>query len=328
LDWVRAQRPQQDTTSAPDVFYEQVPAAADLPADPPAAPSRLWDEPPDPYLCPYCAAQTQEADRQCPACGGDLWLRVRRREAHSLWLWNLMVVRVSMAILSALMPVIALTVVAFIVAEKYDPMLLIPTYLGLESDLAPELARRALTILPRGYLVPFFVLSLYSFVLLVGMYLRWKPAFYFLLGGVAIRFAIAIAAMVLGAYYGLLCGGFGVIVSVGAFVILMSIEDDFSWDTSRVRFVLDRKSTGGVARLTRARAFSERGMWALAALYIRAAVVKMPGQVAGYTRLAQAYIQLDRRDLAREALQEASRIDPNDPGIAELVALVDGSPIA
>jgi Tfp pilus assembly protein PilF len=132
--------------------------------------------------------------------------------------------------------------------------------------------------------------------------------------------------MVLGSYYGLLCGGFGVLVSIGAFVIVLSVEDDFSWDMERVRFVLDRKSTGGVSRLTRARAFSERGMWALAVLYLRAAVVKMPGQAAGYTRLAHAYVRLNRPDLAQEALQDARRIDPNDPGIAELVARLGGSP--
>jgi tetratricopeptide (TPR) repeat protein len=326
LDWVRAQRQEQESIGALATPAEQAPAAPVRPAGPLPGPRRLWDDPPDPYLCPYCAAQTREADRQCSACGGELWLRVRRRDAHSLWLWNLMVVRVSMAILFALMPVVALTVVAFVVTGEYDPMLLAPTYLGRESDLAPELARRALTILPRAYLLPFFALSLYSVALLVGMYLRWKPVFYVLLGGVAIRFAVSVVAMVLGAYYGLLCGGFGVLASVGAFVVLMSIEDDFTWDTERVRFVLDRKSTGGVSRLTRARTFSERGMWALAVLYLRAAVVKMPGQVVGHTRLAHAYMQLDRPDLAREALQDARRIDPNDPGIAELVALLDGAP--
>jgi tetratricopeptide (TPR) repeat protein len=325
LDWVRAQRQKQESPSVPAVSMEQAPVAPVSPAGPPAVPRRLWDEPPDPYLCPFCAAQTREDDRQCPACGNDLWLRVRRREAHSLWLWNLMVVRISMAILFALMPVIALTVVAFIVADEYDPLLLAPTYLGQESDLAPELASRALSILPRAYLLPFFALSLYSIALLVGMYLRWKPVFYALLGGVAVRFAAFVTAMVLGSYYGLVCGGFGVVLSIGAFVILLSVEDDFSWDTERVRFVLDRKSTGGVSRLNRARTFSERGMWALAALYLRAAVVKMPGQVAGHARLSRAYLQLGRPDLARESLQDARQIDPNDPVVAELLAMADGA---
>jgi tetratricopeptide (TPR) repeat protein len=330
LDWVRAQRQKQASWSPVEgestVALEQAPAVPQVPSNPPAAPRRLWDDPPDPYLCPYCAAQTREEDHQCPACENELWLRVRRRDAHSLWLWNLMVVRISMVILFALMPVIALTVVAFIVADEYDPLLLAPTYLGQESDLAPELASRALGILPRAYLLPFLALSLYSIALLVGMYLRWKPVFYILLGGVAVRFAVAVTAMVLGSYYGLVCGGFGIVLSIGAFVILLSVEDDFSWDTERVRFVLDRKSTGGVSRLTTARVFSERGMWALAALYLRAAVAKMPGQVAGHARLARAYLKLGRPDLARESLQDARQIDPNDPVVAELVAMIDGAP--
>ena len=77
-----------------------------------------------------------------------------------------------------------------------------------------------------------------------------------------------------------------------------------------------------LARLEQARVASERGMWALAALNLRAAVVKMPGQASGYARLAHVYLRLGRSDLAQDALQQAKQIDPSDPRVAELLALL------
>ena len=319
LDWVREQRqgrrPDRLQTSTSSV--EQAPAMGSTPNREP-----LWEEPPDALLCPYCARRTEPDDRRCPHCGGELWIKVRRREAHSLWLWNLMVVRFSVAVFSAVMPLVALTAVAYILAEQFDPMLLLPAYLGLGGSVDPALHRAALEMLPRIYLLPFLVLSLYSFVLLVGMYLRWKPIFFLLLGGVAVRFALAVTAAVLGQIYGILCGGFGVLVSIAWFFILMHVQDDFFWDTSRVFFQLDRKAQGGAARLERARALADRGMWALAALYTRAAVAKMPGMVAGYVRLAHAYLRLGRPDLSGEVLAQAKLVDPRDPRVQELVVLL------
>jgi len=58
-------------------------------------------------------------------------------------------------------------------------------------------------------------------------------------------------------------------------------------------------------------------------LYLRAAAAKMPGQAAVYARLAHAYTHLGRHDLARQALLRAQEIDPRDPRVTELVALIE-----
>jgi tetratricopeptide (TPR) repeat protein len=233
-----------------------------------------------------------------------------------------MVVRFAVAVFSALAPIVALTVVAYRTVGEFDPLRFVPVYLGTPSRVAPGLAREALEMVPRTYLVPFVVLSVYSLVLLAGMYLRWKPIFYLMLTGVAVRFALAVVAAVLGQYYGLLCGGLGATISVASFLVVMSVQDDFAWDLQRVHFQIDRRAQGGAARLERARACAERGMWALAALYLRGAVAKMPGQIGPYTRLAHAYLRLKRPDLARTALEEATRIDPHDPRVQDLAGLV------
>jgi tetratricopeptide (TPR) repeat protein len=233
-----------------------------------------------------------------------------------------MVVRFSLAIFYVLMPVVALAVVSYILVGEFDPLLLLPQYLRLRSEVSPGVARAAFGMLPRAYLLPLAVLSLYSFALLAGMYLRWRPVFYLLLGGVAVRFALAVTATVLGHYYGLICGGFGIGITIASFFIVISVQDDFFWDSQRVYLQLDRRSTGGAARMEHARALADKGMWALAVLYLRAAIAKMPGHAAGYVRLAHAYLRLGRSDLAQDALSEAMELDPSDPSAVQFAELL------
>jgi cytochrome c-type biogenesis protein CcmH/NrfG len=66
-------------------------------------------------------------------------------------------------------------------------------------------------------------------------------------------------------------------------------------------------------------------MWALAILYLRAAVAKMPEQIAPHLELAMAYVHLGRHDMARRALQEARRWHPDHPRLAELAALLNSA---
>ena len=313
LDWVRAQM-------APPA--QKVPRVAHEPRAP-VPPEPLWEEPPNPFRCPYCAALTEERDRRCPSCEHDLWLRVRRREEHSLWLWNLMVVRASMTVFYAVLPLVALTAVSFRLTETFEPLMLVPVYLGLRSGVPADLAQAALEMLPRRYLLLPVFLVIYSALQLVGMYLRWHPVFYVMLAGIAVRFAGAVVAAVLGSYYGLVCGGFGVVIGLVAFMMVIRAQDDFAWDNERLTLQLDRKSTGGAARLERARTFAHQEMWALCVLYLRAAAAKMPGQAAVHARLAHAYTRLGRHDLARQALLRAQEIDPRDPRVTELVALLE-----
>jgi tetratricopeptide (TPR) repeat protein len=277
----------------------------------------LWEEPPHPLHCPYCAAMTEEADRRCATCGGQLWVRTRRRAAHSLWLWNLISVRLSTCAASFLLPVIVLAWLAHRFAGSYDPLLLLPAYLGMRHS-GVELAQAAFEVVPRAYLAPFMLLSAYSLALLIAMYLRWWPAYYLMVGGAGARLVLSVALMLIGHRYGLYCGGVGTLVSAISLPILMAVADDFAWDTARVHFGLDNRAKGGEARLERARVFAEQGMWALSALYLRAAAVQLPGHSAVYTRLARAYLQLRRPDQALRALEDAVRADPGDPTTVEL----------
>lgn len=373
LEWVRGQEPvsgppQADTNREPparvDPQMPLLPARPPAPeAEPPPLPARssslvserlppqpasarpksgpLWDDPPDVLLCPYCAALTQESDRQCPACKGSLWIKAWRRETHSLWLWNLMVLRAATAVFYAVSPLLALAIVAYLIWGEFEPFMLLPAYLGLAHDLDPALVQRALTMLPPVYAVPSILLAVYSALLLVGMYLRWRPVFFLLLAGALVRLGAAVLVAVLGkgyytllpigsprlpvledGYYVLLCGGTGIAAAIGSMLLLMLVYDDFCRDTMRVYFVLDQQHSGGVGRLEYARILGEQGMWALAVLYLRAGAARLSSQAAPFLRLAHAYIRLGRTDLARETLEEARRLDPGSPIVAELDALL------
>jgi len=278
----------------------------------------LWEEPPHPLRCPYCAAMSEEADRRCRTCGGQLWVRTRRRAAHSLWLWNLISVRLAVCVGSFLLPVVVLAWLANRLAGSYDPLLLLPAYVGLRQS-SVQLAEAALEIVPRGYLAPFLLLSAYSLVLLIAMYLRWRPAYYLMVAGAGARLVLSVALVLLGHSSALYCGGAGVLISAVSVPILIAVADDFAWGTARMYFGLDKRAKGGAARLERAQALAEQGMWALSALYLRAAAVQLPDHGAVYTRLARAYLQLGHPNRALRVLEEAMRADPDDPTLAALV---------
>jgi hypothetical protein len=239
-----------------------------------------------------------------------------------------MVVQASSAILFFLLPVVTLTVVAYLVMGDTDPLPLIPLYLGLPNDLSLSVADAALGIVPRFLLLPFVVLSPYSLAMLVGTYARWKPVFYLLLAGGAVRFAAAVAAFIFGGYYGRICGGAGVLLALASFYVIFQLEDDFFSDLERIHFQVGGKSKTGVSLLLRGRNYAKQKMWALAALHLRQAAADMVDRTEAHWHLAMAYMHLERHDLADQVLLEAERIRPNDPQIQELRELLASHQVA
>ena len=295
---------------------ERSAAPAQAPVAAPVPP--LWSEPPDPLLCPYCAALTEEKARRCASCGGELWLCSRRRETHSVWLLNLIAMRFVVGVVGAIAPIVVLALLAQRLTGDLDPFLLLRLYVGLPHSVAPRVARAALQMVPRAYLTASLALSAYSFALAGGMVARWKPVYWLVDSGTVVRFGLSIAGLVAGQRYGLICGGAGVLVSIAAALLVLAVEDDFGWDRQRVYMQLDRRSREGMARLERAGVYADLGMWALAVLYLRAAVAKMPTRVPVYVRLARGYMRLGRPDLARVALHDGARIDAQDPAVRDL----------
>ncbi len=260
LAWVREQKEAAASTSgerapAPPPTQETSPVestTARIPVSPAAAvlredfarrqpppepepelpPLPLRDEFDDEYLCPYCAAKTAPDDRKCAACGHKLWIKVRRREERSSWLW----VALTLQAASIIWPAFLSTLVLFYAARQAgldNFFLLVAPYLGLPSDLPPETVSAAFEAIPRAYVMPLAVYILFSLAVMAGLYLRWKPVFYFYLfnallilvsafAGMAISLSLAAEGAALGPRVGIVCSGGGLILGLLMFFLVLS----------------------------------------------------------------------------------------------------------
>jgi Flp pilus assembly protein TadD len=70
--------------------------------------------------------------------------------------------------------------------------------------------------------------------------------------------------------------------------------------------------------------YRNRGMWFMAAHAWERAALQAPNDATARRALGLAYAQLRRYEQARLTLQEASALAPDDPQLAEDLALVEG----
>lgn len=358
LAWVREQKEAAGSTlgeRAPTPTQETSPAEstpARIPVSPAAAvlrqdfarrrpapdpepelpPLRLRDEFDDAYLCLYCAAQTEPGDRKCAACGNKLWIKARRREERSSWLW----IALTLQAAGIIWPAFLSTLVFFYAASRAgldNFLLLVAPYLGLPSDLPSETVNAAFEAMPRAYIMPLVVYILFSLAVMAGLYLRWKPVFYFYVfnallvlvsafAGMAVSLSLTAEGAALGPRVGALCSGGGLILGLMMFFLVLQLEDDFFFDEKRLLLRPDRDATNGPALLSSGRDYARREMWAMAAIHLRRATGRMPHQIEPYLALAATYLNLKRYSLATDALEEARRIAPDDPQVERLATVL------
>jgi tetratricopeptide (TPR) repeat protein len=306
-----------------DFARRQPPPEPELP--PPVPPP---DEFADEYLCPYCAAPTRPEDRLCPACGRKLWIRVRRREEHSSWLWVAMVMQLGGTVWPMMVPLMVLAYVAYQVRIT-NPFDLIPAYLGLPSNVPPEVASAAFKTVPGAYLLPFAVYFVFSSIVLAGLYLRWRPIFYLFLVSALLMIASSVTATLLIPSGNRLCSAAGIVPGGLMLLLLFQIEDDFFTDDRRLILRADRDATNGPALLASGQRYAKRSMWAMAAIHLRRAAARMSHDIAPLLMLTAVYMNLKRYDLAEKTLAQARRMDPADPQLERLgAALTERKPYA
>jgi len=127
---------------------------------------------------------------------------------------------------------------------------------------------------------------------------------------------------------GLICSGGGVVLTLLMFLMLLQLEDDFFFDEKRILLRIDRSAKKGLDFLASGRRYARRRMWAMAVIHLRRAAGWLPGWIDCHLELAVAYIGLKRYDLAAQALAEAKRINPGDPQVEELTALLESQRLA
>jgi hypothetical protein len=288
--------------------------------EPPPTPTE--DEFDNPYLCPYCAAQTHPDDRKCPACGAKLWIKIRRREERSTWLWAALTLQTAGIIWPVTIPLLMLVYAAHEVGID-NPLTLVPVYLGLPGSVPPKVTSTVLEAVPRLYFLVPTLYVLFSLGVLVGLYLRWKPVFFLFLISALLALALGGVGMLVGQGVVPICSGGGIILALMMFLLLIRLEDDFFFDEKRILLRVDRSAKKGRDFLVCGRRYTRRKMWATAVIHLRRAASWLPDWIDCHLELAAAYIGLKRYDLAAKSLAEARRISPDDPQVEELTALLD-----
>ncbi len=341
--------PGPSSTSASD---SPVPERADVPISPAAAildedsksyrPELESEPPPSPvqaefeneYLCPYCATPTEPADRRCEACGGELWIRFRKQEKRSTWLWMAIVFQFLNTLRIGIIPA-ALSVIVFW-SDNREVSRLIDAYAEIF-----HVARSDIETSADIAFVITLVMFLFSLAVLISLYLRWKPAYYLLmvtasLGafGAAVGIILSLSpspapqspvVALLAGGGNLLCNGFNFAIALAVLWAVFQMQDDFAFERRRVLFRPDPDIRDSSTFLARGHDYARRKMWGLAALHMRRSVALMPDRMDGRGALILIYLKLKRYDLAEQALAEARRINPQDPQIAELQALLDSA---
>jgi tetratricopeptide (TPR) repeat protein len=312
----------------PETFVptpQESPPTSIAPSD--AKPADAFD---DEYLCFYCAAPTEPNDRRCKTCGGKLWVKYRKEEERSTWLWVALALQGLNTLPLLVLPLLLAFLVFDLGGSQVSAMVsqaigMYTSMLGMSSGMIERLTMVA-------FIATLFI-ALLSLAVLIGLYLRWKPAFYLFLASAVLGLFWTVAniimsfspdsAFTLAGAGSLICSGLNVLMALARLMLAFQIQDDFAFERRRVLLQLDPDVRSGAMILARGHEYAKRKMWALAALHMRRAALAMPNQVSPHVALTLTYLRMKRHDLAAGALEDARRIDPDDPHVAELQDLLD-----
>ena len=280
---------------------------------------RIADAAVEPFLCPYCGAETGALDRQCGACGRDLYISKPRSKDHSIYSLGLVVVWFALAnhawlALTAYYILSGLSAAAQASSGAHRTLATLGQLLGLEGGETLLLDLPLTPVLLLGAAV--FGLSL---VIAWGLYRRirffyWLTVTLVLLYPLVIVYRLATVGTV--PVLGLAVEGLFFLLTIGCTFLAY---DEFAWVEQRLDASVDRDVDSHSALYTRGWQHADRGMWAKAAAHWSRAVPLSPGHPDYRTALALAYINLNQPQRAREHLHEAQRIEPDNPRVHQLL---------
>jgi hypothetical protein len=270
---------------------------APLPAAAPEPVALATNEFDDEYLCPYCASMTEPDDRRCRFCGGQLWIKSRKQDKRSTWLWFAIALQIINALYLALPVVFILFLEGTFIAE----------WLGLSA-------------IPRFVLYLLAIPSALAGALAFGLFMRWRVVYYLLFVDALIGVGLAIVGF---AFSGMTSGIITFVLALARFGVVLQLGGDFEWQRSRITFRLDRGLKSAVEFMTRADFYNQQKMWGLAMIHIRSALGLMPDRMDCRLALIVAYIRLKRYDLAVDGLEQAKRTAPGDARLAQVEALLN-----
>ncbi len=283
----------------------------------------------DRYLCPYCAAPTRFEARRCPRCRGALWSRSRQQEERTES--RIGFVLGLQAIVCGLNAVSVALLLLYVALQSGHqgiwPMLRV--YLGL-GGVSTAVADAALAVLPRLPVLVLGGLFLLSLVVLAGIYLRWRGAFYlFMVSGAGLAITGLLTTLTLWPAVSLGNATLDSIARIAMVAVdlailgvvmglVMEMRDDFFFEQERIAFRLAPQAVESVDFLAHGQRYAQEGMWALAAIHFRRAIDALTDDSEAALKLAATYGRLGRFAVARRYLERARRGRPADPRVGEL----------
>ena len=275
----------------------------------------------EPLPCPYCGAQAAPQARQCPECGRTITVRERKTAGHSAYSLGLVAVWFALANyvwLGLFFYYVGSDLAATVDASPRLAATLqkLADLLGLKVPALDSLALPPAPVLLGGGAV--FVLSL---AIAACLYYRIRLAYWLTVGLLLLGFAFLFYNAITAESWQLVRLVGTVILFVAAIGFVFMAYDEYAWVERRLAAVVDPDADSHSALYSRGRRYAEQGMWARAEAHWAKAVALSPGHPDYRLALASAYINLGKPEKAVEHLEEARRIEPENPRIAEVLKL-------
>jgi hypothetical protein len=182
------------------------------------------------WLCPYCTALTQPADKSCPKCRRSLIVSKRVNPERSPWLWRGFFLQQMVAI-----GLLAVGATYYTLALKRhdipDPVPFLPLYVGLPVDQPPALIQGALTAFPPVIFWSFIGAIIYSMVLMAVLYLRlpYGNVLYLINAGLLLLLGVIGLLLYFNSGIILTIALASILVGLGQLLITFNLWNDFTF---------------------------------------------------------------------------------------------------
>lgn len=302
---------------------EQLRTQAAAPADPwqsllPTTPHEPDDGIDDPLQCVYCGGATQEAQRRCPHCGRNLYVRVRQSHDSGFLRLGLLLfgILAALAFVQIALPLLALNALRDGSQGELKLLLVVPGAQWVLGDLL-SWTRPTATLLAYGLGARAIVLA----ALLVGLRQRWTLTYYAALAALAVDVLLN-AVLLFGGFLSIAGGILNMGLALAILYLIGASYQEFTVTQERLLTRPDSQAHSAAAFHKLGHDYSRAEMWALAVAQWRRAVGLAPREVAYYKHLGIGYARIQRYARSLRVLEEAARRAPNDRDLHKIIALV------
>ncbi|MBN1136194.1 MAG: tetratricopeptide repeat protein [Anaerolineae bacterium] len=272
----------------------------------------------EPLPCPYCGAQADPLARQCPTCGRAISVRERKSKGHSLYSLGLVLIWFGLANyvwLGLSFYYLGSDLTAMVEASPRWAATLqkVAELLSLKAPALDTLALPPAPVLLAGGGA--FALSL---VIAAGLYYRIRFAYWLTVGLILLGSILLFYNAITAETWQLARLVVALVLFLAATSFVFAAHDEFAWVERRLAAVLDPDADSHSALYARGRRYADQGMWARAVVHWAKAVALNPGHPDYRLALASGYINLGQPERGLEHLEQARRIEPDNPQIPEL----------